>query len=106
MKVKPEILNIFKESQSVSIVSGRSHYLTRDPKTTKDKIEINILKEERKELDRREDNFRKEIEALKHKLSKLEDIERENEENIEKLSRLYDAWVINEEGHYINNNME
>ena len=42
MKVKPEILNIFKESQSVSIVSGRSHYLTRDPKTTKDKIEINI----------------------------------------------------------------
>ena len=64
------------------------------------------MKEERKELDRRKDDFRKEIEALKHKLSKLEDIERENEENIEKLSRLYDAGVINEEEHYINNNMK
>ena len=106
MRIKPEFLDIFKSSQAISTVKGKSHYLTRIPKKTKDQISINILKEERKEVDRRSEEFRQEIIYLKDKLSKLEDIERENDENIEKLSKLYDAGIINEEGNYIDNRME
>ena len=36
LSVKPETLDIFKSSQAISIVSGKSHFLTRDPKATKD----------------------------------------------------------------------
>ena len=51
--------------------------------------------EERKEMDRRENDFRREIESLNSKLLKLENIERENDDNIEKLSKLYEVGVIN-----------
>ena len=76
IKVKPDILNIFKVSQAVSIVNERFHYFTRESKNSKDIIEITILKEERKEMYRREDDFRSETEILKNMLSKLKDIER------------------------------
>ena len=105
IKVKPEILGIFKSSQAVSIVKGKSHFLTRDPKSTKDKLELKLPKEE-KEVMKRSEEFEREIEHLKDKLIKLEDIERENYENMEKLSKLYEAGIINEEGNYINDKME
>ena len=76
IKVKPDILNIFKVSQAVSIVNEMFHYFTREAKNSKDIIEITILKEERKEIDKREDDFRSETEILKNMHSKLEDIER------------------------------
>ena len=47
-----------------------------------------------------------EVKQLKNKLSRLEEIERENEDNLVELSKLYDAGIINEEGYYINNRME
>ena len=103
MKVNPEFLSIFKSSQAVSTVSGRSHFLTRDPKITYAQREIIQLKEERKEIDRKADSFKLEIKYLQDKLTKLENIERENEDNIEKLSKLYDAGIINEEGECIYN---
>ena len=106
IKVKPEILGVFKLSQAVSIVKEKSHFLTRDPKSTKDQLEIKLLKEEKKEVMKRSEEFEREIEHLKDKLIKLEDIERENYENMEKLSKLYEAGIIKEEGNYINNKME
>ena len=48
MKFKPEFLRIFKSSKAASTVSWKSHYLTRNPKTTYAQREINELKEERK----------------------------------------------------------
>ena len=103
--MKPEILEIFKSSQAVSIVSGKSHFLNRHPKTTKDQIEIKILNKEKKEMERRSEEFKREIEHLKDKLSHLEDVERENEENIEKLGKLFDAGIINEDGNFVTNDM-
>ena len=44
MKVKHEFINIFKFSQTISTVSGRSHFLTRDPKITYAQREIMDLK--------------------------------------------------------------
>ena len=43
---------------------------------------------------------------MQYKLTKLEDIERKKEDFMEKLNKLYEAGVINEEGDYINNNMQ
>ena len=83
MRMKLEFLDIFKSSQAVSIVKGKFHYLTRYPKRTKDHITISILNEERKEVERREEEFQQEIRYLKDKISKLKDIERENDEIIE-----------------------
>ena len=103
--MKPEILEIFKSSLAVSIVSGKSNFLTRDSKTTKDQIEIKILNEEKKEMERRSEEFKGEIEHLKDKLSHLEDVERENEENLENLEKLYDAGIINEDGNLVTNDM-
>ena len=40
MKVHPKIPRGFKSSQGVSIVKGKSHFLTRDPKTTKYRLEM------------------------------------------------------------------
>ena len=37
------------------------------------------------------------------KLSKFEDIEKENSENLDKLSKLWEAGIINEKGDYIDN---
>ena len=48
IRVKPEFLDIFKSSQSVSTIKGKSHFLTRNPKITKDKISISILNEEKR----------------------------------------------------------
>ena len=103
MEVKPEFLRIFKSSKAVSTVSGKSHYLTRNPKTIYAQREINELKEERKEFFKKSENFKQEIKFLQDKLEKLENIERDHAENKEKLSKLYEAGIINEEGEYINN---
>ena len=48
IRVKPEFLDIFKSSQSVSTIKGKPHFLTRNPKITKDKISISILNEEKR----------------------------------------------------------
>ena len=37
----PEFVSIFKNSQSLSMHKGRSHFLTREPKISKDKSLIN-----------------------------------------------------------------
>ena len=39
-------------------------------------------------------------------MQKFEDMQRENEDNIEKLSNLYEMGIIDEEGHPTNNKME
>ena len=106
IKVKPEFLDIFRSSQAISTICGKSHFLARDPKVDKAQRRINELKEEKKEIEDKNDDFRLKIINLQDKLAKLESIERENEDNIDKLSRLYEAGIINEDGEYINNRME
>ena len=50
ISVQPEFLNIFKSSQSISTVNGKSHFLTRLPKPTKEQMKIQKLEEEKKEI--------------------------------------------------------
>ena len=58
MKVQPKFLEIFKLSKDVSIISGKSHFLTSDPKTAKYKLEMQLHKEQRRK--QREDESIKE----------------------------------------------
>ena len=65
MKINPEFLNIFKSSRAVLTESGRSHFLTRDPKITYTQREIIQLKEEQKEINRNQKIFNSKLNTNK-----------------------------------------
>ena len=104
--VKPEFVKIFQNSQSISSSKGKSHFLARMPRPTKDKEKIRQLEEEKS------DNFYKakvlklEIEELKEKMKKLEDDQKDADDKVEKLSKLYELGIIGENGELISNKME
>ena len=64
LAVKPEFLNLFKNSQSVSLEKEKSHFLTRILKIASDQKLIEKLEEEKKELYRKEKELEKEIDHL------------------------------------------
>ena len=106
ISAKPNFLEIFKNSQSISSMKGRSHFLARMPKPTKEQLKVKQLEEEKINADYKVKVFKLEIDELKIKLEELEQKQIESEENIDKLSKLYDLGVIDENGELINNKME
>ena len=104
--VRPEFLNIFKKSQAVSIQTGKSHFLARVPKTTKDHIQIRKLEMENEEVKERKFEAFEEIRKLKSKLKEMEESQKDAEDNLEKLSKLYQLGIIDANGEYINNDMK
>ena len=42
---------MFKSSQAISTINENSHFLVRDPKLNKLQRRINVLKEEKKEIE-------------------------------------------------------
>ena len=66
------------------------------------------IRKELEEVEKSSDekNFNKEIDNLKFKLQELEDIQRDNYDNLEKLSHLYKLGIIDEEGFPMSNRME
>ena len=105
LTVKPEILNLFKNSQSVSLEKGKSHFLTRIPKITSDQKLIEKLEEEKKELYRKEKLLEKEIDHLHGRIQEVMELRDNDEENIEKLDKLFRLGVIDENGNLIKNDM-
>ena len=106
IKVKPEFEVLFASTKSVSTMKGKSHFLTRMPKINKDHQKLMELEEEIKEHDSKEIELNRELEALKYKMEGFEDLQKENDENLDKLSNLYKLGVIDENGYLINNKME
>ena len=106
VSVKPEFLKIFKNSQSISYSKGKSHFLARMPRPTKDQEKIKQLEEEKVDSYYKAKVLKLEIEELKDKMKKLEDEQRDAEDNVEKLSKLYELGIIDENGELINNKME
>ena len=85
---------------------GKSQFLVRMPRTNKEHQFINSFEEERKGSNLKIRHLNQEIEKLKYKLQKFEDMQRKNEDNIEKLSNLYEMAIIDEEWHPTNNKIE
>ena len=103
---KPEFIKIFKNSQPISSMKGKSHFLARVPKPTKEQMKIRELEEDKSNNEYKSKVFKLEIQELKDKMMRVEDQLKEGEENIDKLSRLYDAGIIDENDDLITNRME
>ena len=73
ISVQSELMNIFKKSNSISTVKGKSHFQARMPKPTKDKLTIRKFKEERIELNKREMDVENQLAELKEKFRKIEE---------------------------------
>ena len=106
IKAKPEFINIFKYSQSVSTMRGKSHFLVRLPKISKDQKLIKVLEEQKKGGEYHVKLLNKEIDELKQKILDLEESQRNNDDNLEKLTKLYDLGVIDENGQLKRDQME
>ena len=106
ISTKPEFIEIFKKSQSISSIKGGSHFLERTPKQSKDQLKIRQLEEEKVNNEYKSKVFKLEIDELKTKLKKMEEQQLDTEDNIERLGKLYELGLIDENGELINNKME
>ena len=93
-------------SQAVSTMNGKSHFLARMSKQSKDKKQIGELKDIWKESGLKIDYLCKEIESLRRKIGQLEDDQIDNQWNLDKLANLFSLGIIDENGLPITNNME
>ena len=105
IRAKPEFINIFRKSQAVSTMRGKSHYLVRVPKLSKDKQYIEELEEIKQETDNRVQSLNEEIEVLRRKIGQLEDEQINSQDNLEKLSNLFKLGIIDSDGMPITNEM-
>ena len=86
----------FKQSQAVSTLPGKSYFLPRFLKPTKDHIQIRKLEMENEETKEKRFEAFEEINKLKSKLKDMEESQKNADNNLEKLSKLYQLGVIDE----------
>ena len=70
-------------------MSGKSHFLVRIPKQSRDKKQIRELEEEKKETYRKIDDFNNEIDRLRRKIKQFENDQIDHEENLEKFCQIF-----------------
>ena len=99
-------MTLFKNSQSVSLAKGKSHFLARLPKKTNDQKKIDEYEEDKKNSDHKTRQLENEIDILHDKIKELIELRAADDENSEKLHRLYQLGVIDIDGNYINNDMK
>ena len=93
-------------SQAVSTMEGKSHFLARIPKQSKDKKQIGESEDKRNKSDLKIDCLYKEIESLRRKIGQLEDDQIDHLGNLDKLANLFSLGIIDENGLPITNKME
>ena len=104
--VLPEFVSIFKSSNSVSLQKGKSHFLIRNPKETKQQMRLKEIEEEKVTTDRKLNACIKKLDEFASKIKELEEKQTDYDENIEKLAKLYELGVIDDQGNFINDKME
>ena len=105
IKATSEFVEIFKRSQSISTTNGKSHFIARNPKITKEQHKIITLEEEKKELDSKASILKEELNDLKSKMNDLQHQQEISDSNNDKLSKLYELGIIDENGELIRNDM-
>ena len=72
ISAKSEFIKIFKNSRAISKQKGRSHFLIREVKETKDKKTIHMLEEETKESNKKAKLLEDKLAELREKIADLE----------------------------------
>ena len=102
---KDEFISIFKNSQSISTSKGKSQFLVRAPKKTKDQLMIQDLVGENKIVIDKISKLKRELDILQNKMADYDELQREADLNAERLHKLLEMGVINENDNLINNEM-
>ena len=105
LSVKPEFLSLFKNSQSASLAKKKSHFFARLPKKTNDQKKIDDYEEEKKKSDNKARQLEDEIDQLHDKVKEMTELRALYDENADKLDKLYQLGIIDDNGNYINNDM-
>ena len=70
--IKPEFIQIFKNSRAISTMNGKSHYLTRVPMKTKEQLKIIKYEEQKEETNINTEMILEELQCLKTKIKVYE----------------------------------
>ena len=103
---KKEFIDIFKASNAISLEKGKRYFLASAPLKSKQQIKLEKSEEQKKENDIIILRLKDKIEALNTKLDEFEHKQLTNEDYAEKMGKLYDLGLIDEEGNPINNEMK
>ena len=103
---KKEFIDVFKASNAISLEKGKSYFLARAPLKLKQQIKLEKAEGQKKENDIIILRLKDKIEALNAKLDEFEHKQLTNEDYAEKMGKLYDLGLIDEEGNPINNEMK
>ena len=106
--VRPVFMKFFKQSQAISTLPGKYHFLTRFSKPSKDHIQIRKLEMKNENEETKEKGFEafEEIKNMKSKLKDMEEPQKDADNNLEKLSKLNQLSVVVENSEYVNNDMK
>ena len=83
----------------------KSHFLARAPKKIKDQLKVEKVEEERKEAFSKVEELKRNLESLKFKMKEYKVKRRDVDRNTDKLSKLYELGLIDENGDPINSDM-
>ena len=86
---------------------GRSHFLIRTPKETKQQIKLKEIEEEKNTSDRRLGVCIKKLDEYALKIKELEEKQIDYDDNLEKkISKLFELGIIDEKANSIENHKE
>lgn len=106
IQIKPELLAILKMSNAVSTQKGESYFLGRPPKVTQAQTKIQILEKEKKKAKIKMSKAHEELEILYNKVKFLEEKEIIADIQSEKLSKLIETRIINQDCDLVEKDME
>ena len=105
INAKKEFIDIFKSSQSISTLKGKSHFLVRAPKQTKEQLTIQKLTKENEDIISKTFAMKRELDILKNKLIDYDELDKQADLNARRLKRLLEMGLIDENADPVNNDM-
>ena len=100
MKIRalPEFINLFKESKSTSTKNRRSHFLIKALGNKKWGNHVKNKREQLADAEKEVESLNFNIVKLEERLSKMQNIEDENNKHKDKLAKLYESEMIDSDG--------
>ena len=94
----PEFIKLFKESRSISTKNGRSHFLIKALGNKKWGNHVKNKREQLADAEKEVESLNFNIVKLCERLSKMKNIEDENNKHKDKLVKLYELEMIDSYG--------